>query len=172
MEQIRALFLIERELKGLELSECLRIRKEQSQLYITAIEVKMKELHNVLPQSPLGRAIKYTQKLWPGLTVFLTDPEVPIHSNAIEQAVRSPVQGRVNHYGSHSLETAEVASIWYSLISTCLANQVDPRIYLEKILFLILEKKPFPMPWDFKVDPNVTGPGPLAAAQSFHTPSS
>ena len=172
VEQIRALFLIEREVKSLESDQRLKARQEQSQLYITAIETKMKELQNVLPQSPLGRAIKYTQKLWLGLTVFLSDPEVPIHSNEIEQAVRSPVQGRVNHHGSHSLETAEVAAIWYSVIASCLASQVDPRIYLEKILFLILEKRSFPMPWEFKPDPQSTGPAPLASAQSIHPPRS
>jgi transposase len=170
LEQIRALFLIEREIQDLSPDQRLQIRQEKSQIYINTISSKLQELENVLPKSPMGRAVHYAQKLWAGLTLFLSDSEIPIHSNLIEQAVRSPVLGRNNHLGSHSLETAQVAACWYSVIATCRAHNIDSRIYLEKILPLILLKKPFPMPWEFAQF--ATSPDALAPTQEIHLSSS
>jgi transposase len=36
---------------------------------------------------------------WPGLTVFVEHPEVPLDNNAAERAERGPVVGRKNYYG-------------------------------------------------------------------------
>jgi hypothetical protein len=82
--------------------------------------------------------------------VFLSDPEVPWHTNAIEGALRSPVVGRKNHYGSHSLKTAEVAAVWYSVLETCKMHGVDVRAYLIDTLTNILTKKPVLMPWEWR----------------------
>jgi transposase len=171
LEQIRALFLIEREIKLLTPEERRQVRKEKSKSYVQIIQDKLEEYEKVLPKSPLGRVVEYAKKLWAGLILFLDDPDVPLHSNEIEQVLRPPVLGRNNHHGSHSLATAKVAAIWYSVIATCRENQVDPREYLEKILYLILEKKPFPMPWDFKSDTQKATPAPLEPAQLLHLQS-
>lgn len=48
----------------------------------------------------MGKALNYMLKLWPGLTVFLDNPEVPLDNNAAERALRGVVVGRKNHYGS------------------------------------------------------------------------
>ena len=168
LEQIRSLFLIEREIKELSPEERLQVRQEKSKSYVQLIESKLEEYKNILPKSPLGKAVAYAKKLWSGLTLFLSEPDIPMHSNEIEQKLRSPVVGRNNHYGSHSLDTAQVAAIWYSVIATCRLNEVDPREYLEKILFLILENKPFPMPWEFKPGILKKSPDPMKSAEELH----
>ena len=43
---------------------------------------------HALPGSSLGKAHRYTGKLWEGLIVFLSNPAVPIHTNGIEGALR------------------------------------------------------------------------------------
>lgn len=110
----------------------------------------MDGLAHILPQSSLGRALAYTDKLWEGLTVFLSDPLVPMHTNDVERVLRGPAVGRKNHYGSKSLDTAEVAAIWYSVIETCKLNGVNPREYINETLQAILTKRPFQMPWEWK----------------------
>lgn len=171
LEQIRSLFLIEREIQDLSPHERLQIRQTKSKHFVQIIENKLEGYKNALPQSPLGKAVSYAKNLWAGLTLFLENPDIPLHSNEIEQKLRSPVVGRNNHYGSHSLATAQVAAIWYSVIATCRLHDVNPREYLEKILYLILEKKPFPMPWEYKVDSKTESKTPLATTQYTHPQS-
>ncbi len=68
--------------------------------------------------------------LWPGLTVFLTDPRVPLDNNAAEWALRGVVVGRKNHYGSHSKRGAEVAALFYTLFETAKLAGVDLDAYV------------------------------------------
>lgn len=157
LAQIQALFLIEKQIKDLTPEDRLKARQQNSKIVTDAIYAKLAELKNSLPQSSLGKAINYTLNLWQGLTKFLENPIIPLDSNSIEREMRPPVLGRNNHHGSHSLETAEVAAIWYSLVATCKLHKVDPGLYLGSILPLILQNKEFPMPWDFKAEPKISG---------------
>jgi transposase len=83
-----------------------------------------------LPQSGLGKAIRYMLDLWPGLTAFLDDPRIPLDNNVVERGLRGVVLGRKNHYGSRSERGTEVAAIFYSLIETAKLCRVDPKEYL------------------------------------------
>ncbi len=95
-----------------------------------------------MPGSSLGKAHRYTNKPWEGLTVFLDNPAVPIHTNGMGGALRGPAVGRRNHFGSKTLETAKVAAIWYAVIETCRQHQVPTREYLTATLRAILAKAP------------------------------
>jgi transposase len=83
-----------------------------------------------LPESALGKALGYMGKLWTGLTRFLEDARVPLDNNASERALRGPVVGRKNHYGSRSRRGTEVAALFYSLLETAKLCGVDPKAYL------------------------------------------
>lgn len=159
LDHIRALFKIEENLEGHPTSECLAIRQATSKPIVELIGQKCQELEaTTLPKSPLGRAIRYTLKLWPGLNVFLDNPEVPIDTNGIERGLRGPVVGRKNFYGAKSLENARISAIWYTVVQTCLMNGVEPREYLNATLRAILSKQPVIMPWDW---PKKTSPPPV-----------
>jgi len=69
---------------------------------------------------------------WTALTLFLSDPKVPIHNNRSERALRGLVLGRKNHYGSRSRRGTQVAAIFYSLLDTALLNGLDPVAYLQE----------------------------------------
>ena len=79
-----------------------------------------------LPQSPLGKAIDYMLSPWPGLTVFLTDPRVPLDNSAAERALRGVVVGPQNHYGSHSKRGVEVEALFHTLFESAKLVGVDP----------------------------------------------
>ena len=147
--QIKLLSDVEERILRESPEQRLRVRQAEVKPIVDAIKAKLDSWHAVLPKSSLGKAVSYTQNLWSGLTVFLSNPEVPWHSNSIEGAIRAPVVGRKNHYGSHSLKTAEVAAIWYSVIETCKMHQVQPRAYLIDTLTCILNKLPVRMPWNW-----------------------
>lgn len=149
IRKIRFLSRLEEKIKGKPPNERLRIRQKKSKLLVDAIKAELDRLHTILPESSLGKALSYAQKLWSGLTVFLDNPDVPFHTNDIEREIRGPVIGRKNHYGSHSLKSAEVASTWYSIIATCKIHGVDPRAYIIDTLHRIITKEKILMPWEW-----------------------
>jgi transposase len=55
---------------------------------------------------------------WPGLRLFLDHPEVPMDNNRAENAIRGPVNGRKNYYGSGSLWSADLTAMLFSLFQT------------------------------------------------------
>lgn len=86
------------------------------------------------PGSSLEQAIRYMDKYWKGLTVFRDKREVWLDNNATERALRAPILGRKNHYGSKSLRGMKAAAIFYSLIETCELIGVNPKAYLSQAL--------------------------------------
>ena len=84
----------------------------------------------MLPESALGKAIRYTLDLWPGLTAFLTEPALPLDTNHVERGIRALAVGRKNHYGSRSERGTRVAALFYSLIESAKLVGVEPRAYL------------------------------------------
>jgi transposase len=83
-----------------------------------------------LPRSDFGKAVRYMLERWEGLTRFVQDPRIPLDNNAAEQALRGPVVGRKNHYGSRSLRATQVAALFYTLCETARLVDVDPQAYL------------------------------------------
>jgi transposase len=83
-----------------------------------------------LPKSHFGEGLTYLDNQWPRLVRFLSDPRIPIDNGQAERAMRGPVLGRKNHYGSRSIEGTEVAALFYSLVETCKLIGLDPTTYL------------------------------------------
>jgi hypothetical protein len=77
---------------------------------------------------------------WAGLTRFVDDPCVPLDNNAAERALRGPVVGRKNHYGSRSLRGTQVAALFYTLCETAKLAGVDPYAYLLRALYAAIAR--------------------------------
>ena len=84
----------------------------------------------LLPSTGLSKAVNYMLKLWPGLTLFLSDPRVPIDNNHAEREIRGLVVGRKNHYGSKSKRGTVVAAVFYSLFESAKLAGVNPKAYV------------------------------------------
>jgi transposase len=84
----------------------------------------------VLPESALGKAIRYMRELWSGLTAFLTEPALPLDTNHVERGLRALAVGRKNHYGSRSERGTKVAALFYTLIESAKLAGVEPAAYL------------------------------------------
>lgn len=70
---------------------------------------------------------------WQGLVVFVTYPEAPMDNNRVEQAIRNPVIGRKNYYGSGSIRSAKLAAMKFSLFQT-----IEPWRSMVEYIHLIL----------------------------------
>ncbi len=101
-------------------------RRERSAPLVKALGEWLATLRP-LPQSGLGKAVQYTEKLWAGLTLFLTEPRVPLSNNAAERAISGAVVGRKNYYGSRSERGCHVAAIVYSLVESAKICDLEPK---------------------------------------------
>ena len=84
----------------------------------------------VLKTLSIGQAAAYVIANWERLTRFTEDARIPLDNNATERAIRGPVVGRRNHFGSKSERGTEVAATFYTLIETAKLCGVNPTEYL------------------------------------------
>jgi transposase len=99
------------------------------------------------------------QNHWHGLIIFLTSPEVPMDNNSAERAIRNPVIGRKNYYGSGSIWSAELAAMMFSQLQTIELWKLNPRHWLQEYLTACAELggtapadlTPF-LPWSMSED--------------------
>jgi transposase len=73
-------------------------------------------------------------KHWAGLTVFVERPAVAMDNNTAERALRLPVTGRKNYYGSGSVWSAQLAAVLFSVLQTVLLWDLNPRQWLTAFL--------------------------------------
>ena len=83
---------------------------------------------------PCRKVLKSLARHWQGLTVFVDQPEVAMDNNAAERALRNPVVGRKNYYGSHSRWSAQLAASLFTIFQTLRLNDLNPRLWLRDYL--------------------------------------
>jgi len=89
------------------------------------------------PRGTMGEAISYALGHWDALTLFLTDPHLPIDNNASERALRVAALGRKNFLFVGTDDAGENLAGLYSLIATCETNGVNPVDYLADVLLRV-----------------------------------
>ena len=88
----------------------------------------------VLPKGPLGEALGYAINQRSRLELFLSDPRVPIHNNGSEARLRIIALPRHNYlFFGHPRAGRNFAGL-YSLVGSCIANDVEPTEYLTDVL--------------------------------------
>ena len=113
--------------------DLLTLRQTQSKPLIDQLFTwaKAQQTRQDVPNaSTLAKALTYLLNQEPGLRVYLDDPAVSIDNNTAERAMRTPVLGRKNFYGSRSRRGAENAAIFYTLIDAAKRAGVSPQAYL------------------------------------------
>ncbi len=84
------------------------------------------ESPKTLPKSPIGKAMGYMLKRKQRMMHYLTDGNLMIDTNLVENAIRPIAVGRKNYLFAGSHEAAQRAAIFYSLFACCKFNEVDP----------------------------------------------
>jgi len=153
LDLIAKLFEVEREATqtpGMTLHEARRkLRREKSKPVTDDIRKWMLETAASWGGADLNRAIRYVDKRWNNLTIFLEHPEIPRHNNAAEFALRKPVRGRKNFHGTKSRDGTKVASMAYTLCETARKNGMRPTDYLREVFLRDLENPgTATLPWD------------------------
>jgi len=108
--------------------------------------------HRVEPNSPLGEALRYMLKHWPGLTLFLRVAGAPLDNNVCERALKKAILHRKNSLFYRTVHGAYVGDLYMSLIHPAELNRVEPFPWLVALMrnAEAVSKKPDAwLPWNY-----------------------
>jgi len=139
LELIGALYRVEQESRreGLRGEEKLALRRRRSQPLVEAFFSwchEQRQRIDLVNSNPLSRALVYVANHQEQLSVFLTEPDVPLDTNHVERNLRGIPLGRKNWMFSWTELGAEHIGIIQSLLTTCRLQGVNPYTYLVDVL--------------------------------------
>lgn len=156
LQQIAALYRVEKSIRGFSPHERLAVRQERSKPIIHAFETWLSTNRaRVSEKAPLGEALKYIARFWDGLCLFLSDGRIEMDSNAVERTIRPIALNRKNAlFAGHDAGAQNWATI-ASLIETCKLNAIDPHAWLTETLKAIVNGHKQSdidalLPWNYK----------------------
>jgi transposase len=133
----QSLYQIEKQAKAEAFSPeaLLEVRQEKS---IPLLE----QLHDclttwqpqVLPKTPIGKAVTYSMNQWEALKRYTQDPILSIDNNLAERTLRMVALGRKNWLFAGSENGAKRAAVIYSLVASCKLCGHDPYAYFRDVL--------------------------------------
>lgn len=137
LEQFAKLYDIERKAKQQILAEdeLLQLRQREAMPLLQQLGQWMKEQYiNVLPKSPIGKALGYNIERWDELMVYATNGKLNIDNNPVENSIRPVAIGRKNYLFAGSHEAAQRSAMLYSLMGTCKLNGINPFTWFRDVL--------------------------------------
>jgi transposase len=90
--------------------------------------------HRELLHPAAVKVLATLDREWDGLARHREFPELPLDNNTSERALRGPVIGRKNYYGSGSVVSAQLASHAWTITATAQRTGLNPLIYLSAYL--------------------------------------
>jgi transposase len=162
LDYIGKLYEIERELRQRKVlptaDERHDARQQKSVPIMTEFKVWLDDLAPKLPpSSKLAKAVHYSLGQWTKLSVYLTEPIVPIDNNRCENAIRPFVVGRKSWLFCDTQAGAIASARLYSLVETAKANSVEPHAYLTHLFTHLpaastVDAFEALLPWNVKID--------------------
>ena len=139
MARIAQLYKLEKECYDMEAEDRCRVRQEQARPVIDGIFTRLEELRSAtLPSEPLRKAINYALNQREALYRYLDDGRLKPDNNTAENAIRPLALGRKNWLFTGSERGARATALYYSLIQSCKACEVNPWEYLNDVLRRIM----------------------------------
>ncbi len=137
LEYIRLLYEIEESVRDRESADILRARRERSlpvvEEFFEWLGTELTDL-TILPSSPFSKAASYAIERKDSLSVYLSDPAVPIDTNHLERALRPIPMGRKNWLFCWTEVGAEYVGKIQSLLVTCRLHGINPYTYFVDVL--------------------------------------
>ena len=73
-------------------------------------------------------------KRWDKFTYYAADPRIQIDNNVLENRFRGISLGRKNWLFAGNHQSAERSGIIYSILESCVLNNVEPFAYIQDVL--------------------------------------
>ena len=140
LERIGVLFDIERPIAGQTPDVRQQVRAQLAKPRLDELATWLdQQLQRIPGRSELAKAIRYARSRWIALTRYLEDGRLEISNNAVENALRCIGVGRKNWLFAGSDSGGRRAAIFYTIIRTCVLNDIEPEAYLRDVLARIGE---------------------------------
>ncbi len=143
IDLIRQLYEHEYEAAGLDIlgsDKHRALRRTKSRAVVGAFyEWSESEVDKHRPKSPLAKALRYAINQREALQRFLDDPKIRLDNNIAEQHLRLIALGRKNFLFVGNDEAGGNLATLQTLVSTCIANDVNPQSYLADVLMRIAD---------------------------------
>ena len=134
---------------------------------LEAMDTARKAEGQIYSLHPAAKRVPATlDREWEGLVRHRDYPDIALDNNPAERALRLPVVGRKNYYGSQARWAANLAATVWTITATAERNGLEPQAYLTEILTACgrAGSKPLKgpelerlLPWNRKI--NQGGPG-------------
>ena len=139
MARIARLYQVEKACKDMEAKDRYTLRQEQAQPILDGIFTRLEELKPaMLPSEPLSKAVDYALNQREALTRYLEDGRLKPDNNTAENAIRPLALGRKNWLFAGSERGGRAAALFYSLVQSCKACEVNPWQYFDDVLRRIM----------------------------------
>jgi len=133
--QIRELYRIEAEVRGLAPDERRSARLQSAPPIWKGMKAKARELEStLLPKSSLGVALNYFLSEFQALTRYLKDGRFEIDNNLVENAIRPTAVGRRRWLFIGHPDAAWRSAVIYSILVSCRRRGLNPQEYLTDVL--------------------------------------
>jgi transposase len=142
LHQIGRLYWIERQLRetGADATARLERRQAEAPVLWAALRTRLEQLNpdrpgsTTLPQSPLGKAVRYMLGEWEALQGYLRDGRFEIDNNLVENALRPTCVGKKNWLFIGHPDAGWRSAVLYTLIVSARRLGHDPVAYLSDVL--------------------------------------
>jgi len=156
--KIGKLYKIEREIKDLPANKKHSERQQRSEPVLNDLKRWMTKSMGKAPKDALiSIALVYMSNQWQKLVRYCENGNLPISNIMAENAIRPFVIGRKAWMFADTPKGAHASGIFYSLIETAKANEIEPYAYLHHIFKMLpyadtVEKIEALLPWNVKDD--------------------
>jgi len=135
--QMRQLYQLERELKDASPQERRKGRLQKAPALWLAMKRRAEVLRadpRVLPQSTLGKAVRYLLNEYTALIGYLQDGRFEIDSNLVENDVRPSAVGKKRWLFIGHPNAGWRSAVIYTIIQSCRRYGINPQEYLTDVL--------------------------------------
>jgi transposase len=133
--RFRKLYRIEDEARDQTPEERQALRQAQAPAIWAEMKTRAEQLQPLLlPQSSLGKAIRYFVSEYAALQIYLERPDYQIDNNLIENSIRPSCVGKRRWLFIGHPQAGWRSAVIYSIIQSCRRRGIDPQEYLTDVL--------------------------------------
>ena len=139
--QMRQLYQLERELKDASPEQRRKGRLQKAPAIWLAMKRRAEAIRTdprVLPQSTLGKAVRYLLNEYTALVGYLRDGRFEIDSNLVENDVRPSAVGKRRWLFIGHPDAGWRSAVIYTIIQSCRRYGINPQEYLTDVLHACL----------------------------------
>jgi hypothetical protein len=105
-----------------------------------------------LASSTFGKVVAYYDERRERFHRFLDDANAPLDNNGAERALRAPVMGRNNFQGYRTINGADTAMTFYTIIGTCKSLSLPTKAYMTTMAARAAKGEPVLTPYGWALE--------------------